>query len=478
MLWGAFANSCGAMMAQSHSLNVIGQNIANVNTTGYKKVDDQFQTLLSESTARTNIFGVKAATRQMVDVQGPVLGTGRNIDVAINGEGFYILSPEITAPSADSDYSFTRDGNFQWTLDNASSSTGTTTRSTYDVQITSASNELLKRDQIQTSSGTQPAYLGTKDGSYLMGYAIDQTTGTTATSLSGIRTDPYVFGFGEATSSFTLRANIDANATTADPAVLSVPIYWSVDSPVPAQNGLSLSHIVAETLTVTFTPTTTANEWTLSMSAPNATAAPTLSTTTITFNGDGSLASPLNPSTLTIDISWNDVDFSTTVNDGSAVTTTTSTGTPDDSSITLDISGLTQFADQTQINSMTQNGVNNGTLVDSYFTNDGYFVGAYSNNTTQSLYQIPVATFEAPNQLGNISGTRFVMSELSGDMTIRTIGSNDEGLVTYTAGAVEQSNVSVEDEFTKMIITQKAYSLASKVFQTADQMSQTAGEMI
>ena len=482
MLWGAFANSCGAMMAQSHCLNVIGQNIANVNTTGYKKVDDQFQTLLSESTARTNIFGVKAATRQMVDVQGPILGTGGNRDVAISGEGFFILSPDITAPSSDSDYSFTRDGNFQWSVNNASSSTGTstssTTNSTYDVEVSTAGGSLLKHDNVQVSSGTQPAYLATKDGAYLMAYEVDPSTGTAGTTLAAVRTDPFIFGFGKATTTFALHANIDANATTTDPASLSVPIYWEVPSTVPAQNGNSLNHIVTETLTMTLTPTGVENEWTLSMSASNAATGPTLSSTTITFNGDGSLASPLKPSTITADITWNQVTLTTAVNDGTSITSTTTNATPNDTSISFDLSGLTQFANKTQINSMSQDGLNNGTLIDTAFTSDGYFVGAYSNNTTQRLYQVPVATFEAPNQLGNVSGTRFVMSELSGDMTIRSIGSNDEGLMIFTPGAVEQSNVSVEDEFTKMIITQKAYSLASKVFQTADQMSQTAGEMI
>jgi len=108
-LWGTFTNSVNAMNAQATSLSVISQNIANVNTTGYKGSDTQFQTMLSDVTQPASIFSVQATPRQLIDVQGVIAPSANANDLAINGKGFFMVN---SAMDGSGSMAFTRDGAF------------------------------------------------------------------------------------------------------------------------------------------------------------------------------------------------------------------------------------------------------------------------------------------------------------------------------------------------------------------------------
>ena len=313
-----------------------------------------------------------------------------------------------------------------------------------------------------------------------MAFAADATTGafTPTASLSGlsaIRTDPYALSAGQATSTITLRANIDSNTTPGEDVTFSIPVYKAVDNP-----DSGVTDYLSDQLNCVLTASATdQNVWTLSFTTgTNGTSATAPAETyTLTFDGDGTLSTVApagSGGSLFADVNvttWDDVDFT------SSVTTAGGTVTPAASTYSIDLSGLTQLGGNSLIYNYEQNGNVNGYLKDAYFTNDGFFVGSYSNNETRQLYQIPVATFNAPNQLMALSGTRWAYDENAGDIIVRTQGYNDEGLTSWTASAVEQSNVTLEDEFTKMIITQKAYTMATKVFQTADEMTTTVRDL-
>jgi flagellar hook protein FlgE len=491
MLWGAFTNSMTAMMAQSHCMNVISQNVVNVNTAGYKKTEDMFQTTLSETYPGWDIFGVNKTTRQSVDRQGTILGTGENLDMAINGQGMFILSASAGMPSTVDGYTFGRNGSFEWKVDTTATTTAaaTTTATTYSVAYNDTWNNTESRGAEPPSANLQPTYLATQDGYYVLAYAADPSTGafTTADSLTGlsaIRTDPYSLGAGQSTSTLALRANIDANLAKSETQTFNIPVYKAVDNP-----DTNVTDYLQDQLNFVLTPDATLdNVWTLNFTCgTNATNDPLDPTNvasgtatggpyTLTFDGNGKLltvtpASGTNSFAIDTTITWKDVNYTSSVTAASTATPATA------STISIDLTNLQQLSGDSLIYNYEQNGNVNGYLKDAYFTNDGFFVGTYTNNETKQLYQIPVATFNAPNQLMALSGTRWVYDENAGDIVVRTQGVNDEGLTSWTASAVEQSNVALEDEFTKMIITQKAYNLASKVFQTADEMTGTVRDL-
>ncbi|TAN52787.1 MAG: flagellar hook-basal body complex protein [Rhodospirillales bacterium] len=482
MLWGAFTNSMTAMMAQSHSMNVIGQNVANINTAGYKKAEDTFQTSLSETYPNWNIFGVNKMTRQSVDRQGTILGTGGNLDMAVNGQGLFILSPTAGTPASETDYSFGRAGSFMWQVDNtAATTTTTTTATTYSVSYSDTNNGTTSRGAEPPSANLQPTYLGTPDGQYLLAFAADAdgviTPSTSLSGLSAIRTDFYNLTAGQDTQAVTMRANIDSNTMRSDTVELSIPVYKAVANP-----DTGVTDYLSDQINFVFTPDPALdNVWSLDFTlGSNPATTPSGTATggpyTLTFGGNGDLQSVTptggsNSFSIDTDITWNTVNFT------SSVTAVATALTPTASAISIDLTDLTQLAGNNLIYNFQQDGNVNGYLRDSYFTNDGYFVGSYTNNETKRLYQIPVATFNAPNQLEALNGTRWALSDDAGDVVVRVQGGNDEGLMSFTASAIEQSNVTIEDEFTKMIITQKAYSMATKVFQTADEMTTTVRDL-
>ncbi|MBF0269838.1 MAG: flagellar hook-basal body complex protein [Alphaproteobacteria bacterium] len=479
MLWGAFTNSMTAMMAQSHSMNVISQNVVNINTAGYKKTEDLFKTSLSESYPGWNIFGVDKVTRQSVDRQGTILGTGGNLDMAINGQGMFILSPTAGMPDREADYTFGRAGNFLWKVDTTDTSTTAAADTTYSVSYSDTWNSTTSRGAEPPSSNLRPTYLSTPDGQYLLAFASDPQTGVFTTSsglsdLTAVRTDAYTLSAGMATSTLTMRANIDSNTSKDDTVEFGIPAYKAVENP-----DSGVTDYLSDQINFVLTPDPSLeNVWSLdfTLGSNGTSGTATGGPYTLTFDGDGRLVT-VDPAgaggDLFVDtaITWNDVNFTSTV-------TTASTATPvTASTISMDLSGLTQYSGNSLIYNFEQNGNVNGYLRDTYFTNDGFLVGSYSNNETRRMYQIPVATFDAPNQLMALSGTRWAYDENAGDITVRAQGVNDEGLMTWTAAAVEQSNVAIEDEFTKMIITQKAYTMATKVFQTADEMTTTVRDL-
>ncbi|MBI5119670.1 MAG: flagellar hook-basal body complex protein [Rhodospirillales bacterium] len=476
MLWGAFTNSMTAMMSQSHAMNVISQNVANVNTGGYKSAVDTFRTILSETTAGTNLLGVTQTTRQSVESQGNVLSTGENLDMAINGQGMFLLSGEAGQPANLSDYVFGRYGSFQWTVDQTASAS-TASAQDYDVVYDDSWNG-TETNGDNPAASNQVTYLTTSDGYYLLGYAADPETGefTTSSSLSGlsaIRTDRYGLAGGQATDSIDLRANVDSETEATDSASFNIPVYKQVENP-----DSGVTDYLSDQINFVMTPDPSQeNVWSLELTCgSNGTSGTTVGGPyTLTFDGDGNLTSVVPDDgsgglSIKATVEWNDIDFS-------SASTASGSLTPASSTLSIDLTKLTQLSGDSKIGSYDQNGNVNGYLKDSYFTSDGFLVGSYSNGETKQLYQIPVATFNAVNQMEALSGTLWAYNENAGDIVVRSQGVNDEGLTSWTANAVEQSNVVLEDEFTNMILTQKAYSMASKVFQTADEMTVTVRDL-
>jgi flagellar hook protein FlgE len=146
----------------------------------------------------------------------------------------------------------------------------------------------------------------------------------------------------------------------------------------------------------------------------------------------------------------------------------TATGAADQD-VTIDFaSGMTQFANNFGITSVTADGVPPGDLVGLVMEGDGFLTAQFSNGRSRALYQIPLATFLNPNGLKSDFGGAFRTTLESGLYNINS--SNAGGAGNIVAGALEASNVDLAQEFTNLITTQRAYSASSRIITTADEM--------
>ncbi len=262
-IWGAFTNSVTAMNAQSTALSHISQNIANVNTTGYKRSESLFATVLSESTAGTDVFGTKPNIRTLVDRQGQMRTSNYWSDLAVNGEGFFVVN---TMPDGSGETFYTRQGSFSTAIDPAVAGRGQTT------------------------------YLVDGNGYYLQGWGAG-ASGAGAAGLTGINFDRNAELPGTATTTATLNGNIDAGGGTQT-------------SPIHVYD----TGFQSRRVDMTFTPTGNANEWTVTYAPENGASA---SSHTVTFGGGGALVSPTSA---TLDVTWADGSTSAVALDMSRLT--------------------------------------------------------------------------------------------------------------------------------------------------------------
>ena len=192
-LIGAFVSSTLAMMGQAHALKTIGNNVANVNTGGYKRNDTHFAGVLSKTLfEQSNLGGIKVKEYQRISEQGRLAPSNSDTDVAISGDGYFIVKA-AGSTGGKTETRYTRDGSFQIT-------TGSLVPATADDGST-----------IQIKEG----FLSDKNGNRVQGFAPDPLTGVfpATGTLSDLRVDQFAF-----TQSFqaTTTANLDLNLPAGD----------------------------------------------------------------------------------------------------------------------------------------------------------------------------------------------------------------------------------------------------------------------
>lgn len=404
-IWGAFTNSSTAMQAQSTAMASISQNVANVNTTGYKKQDTGFQTLLSESTAQFDFFGVKTTQATRVDVGGPIVSTGMWADLSVNGQGLFVVNSEI---DGSGDTLFTRSGDFrEYAMD-------------------------------ADGDGTQETYLVDDNGYFLMGWQVEADGGFNPQddidSLTALRFEKSTQLEGSATTRIAMTGNVPSEATRAEP--MHMPCYDTAGA--------------VQTLTLEWQPTDVQNQWTVTPMVSNGTVA--TQPMTVVFGEDGSFVSP--DGTTGVEITWDDGTSST---------------------IALDLGGLEQLSGPMQVDSIDNDGNEASWLMNARFDTGGVLSANYANGDSLSLYQVALADFTNVNGLDEMTGNAFANAAPAGTMTLFSASAN--GSTAIIPGTVEASNVDLADEFTRMITTQKAYSMNATVFKTADEMTRAAGDL-
>lgn len=200
------------------------------------------------------------------------------------------------------------------------------------------------------------------------------------------------------------------------------------------------------------------NAWDITVANPTLSATGAVSGTvagpvarSITFNGDGS------PNVITfpnIDITW------TTGAANSSIATNLGTANMFD--------GVTQLAGSYSVNAIQQDGQRFGQFSGIAIDEDGIVTALFDNGTQRQIYQIPLAQFANPRGLEARSGNAFAVTDDSGAVVLNTPNAGSAGVVA--AEALEASTVDIAQEFTRMIVTQRAYSANASVLTTADEM--------
>ena len=232
---GAFSAATLSMMAQSRSLKVIGGNIANINTGGYKESEVRFQTVLSETiTGQSDLGGVRTKDIQNIARQGQILSSDREMDIAVSGRGFFVLNTDIAGTG---DEYYTRDGSLNMQL---------------------------------VDPATSDGYLVNKTGHYVMGWGADvDGTFSTSSPLQSIRIDPALFTqTGETTTDVQLNLNLPAVSSPGDQHEYRMQVYDSAFEP--------------QDVTLTFTRATASNTWDVTTSYQGP---PTAQVDTLTLGG-------------------------------------------------------------------------------------------------------------------------------------------------------------------------------------------------
>lgn len=394
MTIASFIPSVTGMNAMSHAQQTVSENIANMNTTGYKQNETLFYTLLGSSglnvgsqsglsSSRASISGVGYYDRTNIDIEGLVKPTGNSFDVALSGNSnaFFMLNDGY-----DNLY-YTRAGDFQKVTQN-----GTT-------------------------------YLVSSGGLYVQGFASVDGKDEFSNTPSNIIIDAPQRIPQKETTEASVIANVPAK--DVDSSVYSIRIYS--DNYDGANLNMVFKKIEGQE-----------NSWNLSFELEDGTAVGTA--TEVIFNTDGTIKTPEK---IDVAINWDDGSIS---------------------SVNIDISKMTQLGDNSQVTKIEQNGFPSGTLKSIGFDDDGVLRATYSNDNEISIAKLVVSGFAAPGNLSPYNNTLFEANGETGNMYYV----DPDGLVVPES--LENSSVNLEQEFSRMIVVQRAYSLNAQSFTVNDEM--------
>lgn len=425
-LFGSLFAGVSGLNAQSRAMGMISDNVANVNTTAYKGAAAQFSNLVTRqlSSASYSPGGVRAQTLYNIAGQGLVQASASPTDAAISGSGFFVVNSQV---AGEGEQVYTRAGAFQADFE---------------------------------------GNLKTPSGHFLQGWALDANEEVTDVNRLETVNIRNINGLATPTTAVELGANLDADAPIvavyAAGDMASGVVEPSFTRPVPVYDSLGRQH----DMTVAFLHTGP-NTWSVEMYAqagdidigqhPNG----LLASGTVTFDGTGDLATiNITPEVAgpggEIEIQWN-----------------AALGA-DPGLLTLDLGtiggsdGLSQRASATSDFFVRQNGSGVGDLIGVSIDDQGYITAAFTNGEGRRIYRLPVATFANPGALEPRSGNVFAQTDFSGDVSLRIPGMGGAGVITPSS--LEAANVDLAEEFTKMIVTQRAYSANAKVINTTDQM--------
>jgi flagellar hook protein FlgE len=520
-VFGSLFTAVSGLTAQSQSMGMISNNIANVSTVGYKRTDAAFSSLVT-SQSRSVLYSpgaVQTSQNQRIDLQGILQQSSSATDLALSGNGFFIVKASATDPNAETLYtragSFSEDQNgnltntagfnlFGWPLDQSGNIIGSTTSTSALVPVNvafpngltqpttaAALDANLNANQAVSGNPVDFARDITVFDSLGNGHTVTvnfkKHEPTTATTTGTANMSAFTGNFAPGTDDFTVDVGAGATTITLDGDVnkllTDLNAVAGVSAYINGSNNLVISAAnIGDTLTLADgagTPLASQFGITAGATAPPAAAVPMAGTT---------LSGPENAN------GWWDVTFTSSVGtnlsgsinfdnngklnasaapDGSVNVALNAINWGNGSApqiIDFDIGGLVQFAGDYSVSEASQNGTPLGFRTGVSVDRDGIVSAQFSNGLSREVYKLAIGLFADTNALTSLTGNVFRESDTSGTVTLGQAGVSSAGFVE--GGALEQANVDLADEFSKMIITQRAYSANTKVISTADQMTQ------
>jgi flagellar hook protein FlgE len=454
-IFSALQTSVSGLKAQSYAISNISGNIANSQTTGFKRIDTSFEDLIAENSRTREVAGTVLAQSQLTNtLQGNITATNVATNMALRGDGFFVVQQRTGDANNQATFTgqnlYTRRGDF--TLDKS-------------------------------------GYLVNGAGSYLQGQNIDPATGQvgasgaiqiTNTTLAAKRSATITYG---ANLPSTPKTNASASSTSAlyAPAGTTTLVTSTDGSNTTGQKVAAdttttttasdfIDHSIAGPTLTLYTdngaPVTLTTRWAKIQDATAATPAvwnlfyasdTTVANnksdwinagTGVTFDAAGQLLQPSSGSLPLTDLTVNGTNLGTV-------------------KLAFDKTTLTQYASTAgaaTTNALSQDGFAAGTLNDIAVSETGQILGTFSNGSVKALANIGIARFANPDALKVESGGNFAQTSESGTALAGLGGS------IVVGSNIEQSNTDIADEFSKMIVTQQAYSANTRVMSTAQQM--------
>lgn len=414
MAVGSFSAGLSGLSAHSIYLSVIGNNLANINTVGYKSSTLSFSDLVAQTIEGPAVnsmqvgLGVNVGSISPVHSQGAIERTRESTNVAIQGGGFFVVGD----PNGQG-VAYTRAGNFS---------------------VDSDGN------------------LVTPEGWFVQGYtATDPATGAIVTTGQpvNIQVPPGVLREPETTTQFSTVTNLQADVAI-DPAnpefTTSVQIYDALGTP----------HV----LSVAFNRTGP-GAWTYTVTVPavdvtGVAGAPVqLATGAMTFSGLGVMTAPAADVVIPAPATW------------------ASGATPN--AITWDlyrapgnVPSFTSFASPSSTSSVTQNGSAAGQIEGISINPEGQIVASFGAGQSVAVAQLAIANFNNPKGLVKLGANLFGESQAAGLPSVGIAGTGGRG--TLIGSALEQSNVDIAQEFTNMILAQRGYQANARTITVSDEI--------
>lgn len=419
----ALFSAISGMRNHMSFMDVVGNNIANVNTTAYKSASVSFQDILGQTIRGASSpqdgrggtnpaqigLGTQLAGISNNMAQGSLQSTGKLTDFAVQGDGFFVVSD-------GNQNMYTRDGSF-------------------DIDV--AGNLVNPTTGLKVMGWIADPVTGVDTSTPTVPIKIPFGTQVSAKPTAGDgSTTPPVFGI-------TMAGNLDSGTPIVAPGNM-------ISSTVTAYDSLGNAH----TIKLDFTKTA-ANTWDVTGTEPvppPGVPATAVASQTINFLATGR------------------VDTATASKGLINVSLPTTTGATDPLTFTIDMSTFTQFAGASQVTPQTNTGSPAGALISFAVGPSGEVSGIYSNGSTQKIGQLALASFANSGGLMRAGQNLWTTSASSGDALIGTPNANGRGSVS--TGTLETSNVDLAQQFTNVIIAQRGFQSSSRVITASDQMLQ------
>lgn len=441
---GGLYSGISALSAQSRNFGIISDNIANVNTIGYKEVEGRFSNFVTSKSVSRNFSPGGVTLRPFYDPQkqGLLQTSDSKTDISITGNGFFVVNKAASSANNSDSFLFTRAGDF--TADK-------------DGNLINSGGYYLQ------------GWLLNSDGSVVNANSQDQLTSLQTVNVAGFSS------VGQPTQNVSITANLPAgqdDGAVAPHQSTNLSIFDSLGA--------------RQSLTFQWNKTANANEWTMTAGITDNTGtfnAIAGATATVQFDGNGGLAGPaaanaftavgaaftLNADgTLDITVPQADLDVS-----GAEL--------PNDLPLNLNLgtpgqaNGLTQFSGGYELKLANQDGSAPSGLDQVIIDENGLVTGVFANGQTRAIYQIPTATFPAQARLDRDNGNAFTITSNSGDVVLNRPGVGAHGALRPET--LESSTADTAEEFADLIVAQRAYSAATRIVTTGDEMLDEAIRM-